>query len=72
LKSQLSRSVHAFEKKYFKGAKFHSHTFSLPSSEFGYYEDRLNSLIEEIIAKADSGEPDKMAQLNFQFFTLED
>lgn len=49
LRAQLQRSVDAFERKYESGAKFHSHTFTIPSESLTYYE----------------------AQLNFQFFTLE-
>lgn len=72
LKEQLDRSVLAFQKRYTKGAKFHSHTFTIPATDFQFYESQLNSFVEHLIAKADTGNPEKMAQLNFQFFTLEE
>jgi len=71
LKSQLQRSVQAFEKKYESGAKFQSHTFTLPTANFSLYEDKLSALVEEMIAHADQGPAEKVAQLNLQLFTLD-
>lgn len=71
LQAQLQKSLEAFDQKYDRGAKFQSHTFTLPEANFALYQRKLAALAEELIAHADQGPSEKVAQLNVQFFTLE-
>lgn len=70
LHEQLQKSMEAFKKRYNKDAKFQAHTFTIPESEFANYENQIHGFIETLIAKADQGPAEKLAQLNLQFFKL--
>lgn len=70
LKSQLELSQLAFKQKYSSGAKFHSHTFTVPETDIAYYDSKLRTFIESLIAEADTQPHENVVQLNFQLFPL--
>jgi uncharacterized protein (TIGR02147 family) len=68
LRKQLDLSRRVLERRYEKGARFYSHSFTIARSDFGYYEDRLRSMLSEFTARSDKSSPDEIVQLNMQLF----
>lgn len=70
IRSQLDRSVRAFERGYDRGAKFGVHTFTVPAADAARYADRIEALIESLVTEADHPQNSELMQINFQVFPV--
>ncbi|MEQ1878435.1 MAG: TIGR02147 family protein [Bdellovibrionia bacterium] len=71
-KAQLTISQKVFERSYGRGPEFHARTFTISREDFVEIHSKLRAAIEKIVSDNESRPGTAVAQLNIQFFKLEE
>ena len=72
IRRQLEISKRALDQSYGKNAKFACQTFTFSKKNLHLYNDQIHSMMDVIYKISDNDERDAIAQLNVQFFPLDE